>query len=152
MMNNFTYAQATIHDLEDAVPLFDQYRIFYGQESDETSARAFLFERLVARESVIFIAKDRTHEKAVGFMQLYPSFSSISLKRSWILNDLYVVEAYRGNGIAQQLLEEARNYAGACAVKGIELATAQDNVRAQRLYERNGYKKDEQFYHYYLTL
>ncbi|WP_246314291.1 GNAT family N-acetyltransferase [Paenibacillus foliorum] len=144
--------QATVHDVEDAAPLFDQYRVFYGQESDVVSARAFLFDRLVARESIIFIIKDRTNQKAVGFMQLYPSYSSISLQRSWILNDLYVAEEYRGKGVAQQLLDEAKKYAGACSAKGIELATAQDNVRAQQLYERNGYEKDQAFYHYYLTL
>lgn len=144
--------QATVHDVEDAAPLFDQYRVFYGQESDVVSARAFLFDRLVARESMIFMARDSTNHQAVGFMQLYPSFSSISLKRSWILNDLFVAEDNRGKGIAQQLLEEAKKYAGACSAKGIELATAQDNVKAQQLYERNGYEKDEAFYHYYLSL
>ena len=89
---------------------------------------------------------------AVGFTQLYPSFSSISMKRSWILNDLYVVEDYRRRGVAQLLLESAKGYAKQVKSKGLGLSTANNNLNAQRIYERNGYKQDEEFIHYYLTL
>ena len=39
-------------------------------------------------ESVVFIAFDEINP--IGFVQLYPSFSSLSMKKSWVLNDLYV--------------------------------------------------------------
>ena len=76
-------------DLEDVIPLFDEYREFYEAGSDHAAARAFLTERTERDESVIFLAYASPHEP-VGFTQLYPSFSSVSLKRLWILNDLFV--------------------------------------------------------------
>lgn len=151
-MNTLFVKQATIEDLEEIVPLFNEYRIFYSQVSDLEGARAFLFDRFVLRESIIFIVKESKSGKLFGFTQLYPSFSSISMKRSWILNDLYVLDEYRKRGVAQLLLDSARIYAKQTNAKGLGLSTAIDNERAQRIYDRNGYKKDKEFYHYYLRL
>ena len=152
MNNSLLVTQATISDLEDLVYLFDEYRVFYKQESDMTNARKFLFDRFEHRESIIFIVKDLNLNKAIGFTQLYPSFSSVSMQRSWILNDLYVLEGHRGLGAAQLLLESVKEYARKTNAKGVALSTAIDNVRAQGIYERLGYKKDQDFYHYYLKL
>lgn len=74
------------------------------------------------------------------------------MKRSWILNDLFVKEEYRGRGIARQLLNEAKNFADLTRAKGIELATSHLNIKAQNLYESLGYKKDDEFCHYYLII
>ncbi|NHN33387.1 GNAT family N-acetyltransferase [Paenibacillus agricola] len=152
MHNPLIAKQATLEDLEDLSILFNEYRIFYKQESDLEGAKRFLFERFEHRDAVIFIAKDNEMNKAIGFTQLYPSFSSVSMKRSWILNDLYVADTYRKRGAAQLLLEAAELFAKYTKAKGLGLSTAIDNEQAQRIYERNGYKKNTDFYHYYLTL
>lgn len=152
MNNPFELAQGTINDIEPLTVLFNEYRIFYKQQSDAIGARAFLHSRIENNESVIFLVRDKEQNRVIGFTQLYPSFSSISMKRSWILNDLYVTEAYRGRGAAQLLLDAARTYAEQTGAKGLALSTAMDNQVAQALYERNGYEKDEAFYSFYLTL
>lgn len=141
--------QATIEHLDALTDLFDEYRVFYQQESDREGAKKFLFDRFVNRESILFLVTDG--ENSIGFTQLYPSFSSISMQRSWILNDLYVRDEYRNRGAAK-LLEAAKTYAIQTEAKGLGLSTAISNVTAQRLYERNGYKMDTDFYHYYLSL
>ncbi len=152
MNSSLLVSQATLNDLDQLAALFNGYRVFYKQKSDIEDARAFLQERMDNTESILFIVKDRTLNEAIGFTQLYPSFSSISMKRSWILNDLYVYEGHRGRGAAQLLLDAAKDYAIQTKAKGIALSTAIDNERAQKIYERNGYKKDAEFIHYYLTL
>ncbi|WP_338068617.1 GNAT family N-acetyltransferase [Paenibacillus paeoniae] len=144
--------QATLEQLEEVVQLFDAWRVFYGQPSDPEGARSFLFDRFEHSESVIFLAIDQVSGQAVGYTQLFPVFSSISMKRSWILNDLYVDESFRGRGAAQLLLDQVKRFGGLTKAKGIELSTAPDNLRAQALYEKNGYKRDEEFLHYFLTL
>lgn len=143
--------QATIEDLDEVTGLFNQYRVFYKQESDLEGARRFLFDRFEHRESIIFLAIGNENNRAIGFTQLYPSFSSISMKRSWILNDLFVHEDFRRSGAAKLLLEKAKTYAKQTKAKGLGLSTAVTNEIAQKLYEQNGYKKDEEFYHYYLS-
>ncbi|UYO07921.1 GNAT family N-acetyltransferase [Paenibacillus sp. PSB04] len=146
-----TIREAGLEDLHELAAIFDLYRIFYGQETDVEGAAAFLFERIEHRESVILIAEDVKQGRIAGFTQLYPVFSSISMKRSYILNDLYIREQYRKQGIARLLLEAAKRYAKLARAKGLSLSTAVTNVRAQQLYEQSGYVRDEQFIHYDLT-
>jgi hypothetical protein len=63
-----------------AVVLFDAYRQFYGKPSDLALASRFIEQRLASGDSVIFLAYTEKVQvrNAVGFMQLYPSFSSVS--------------------------------------------------------------------------
>lgn len=140
--------RATIADVDDAAPLFDAYRQFYGQRSDVAAARAFLEERLRRDESVIFLAVEDSG--ALGFTQLYPSFSSVSLRRLWILNDLFVGADVRRGGVGRRLLDRAREWAIETGAKGLVLATAVDNTRARALYESCGWRRDDEFQHYYL--
>ncbi len=141
---------ATIEDLEGVSSLFNSYRMFYQQESNLEGAKAYIKERIERKDSVIFVVKDK--QNYVGFTQLYPTFSSISLKRAWILNDLYVDTKARKQGVGEMLLHKAKEYAMETGAKSITLETAPDNYSAQRLYEKNGYKRDSQFYHYELDL
>lgn len=142
--------QAHSEHLEEVSKLFDQYRVFYKSSSDCEAAKQFLKERFEKGDSTIFVA---SHDgQIVGFTQLYPSFSSVSMKRIWILNDLFVDENYRRNGVAQSLMRAAENFARETGAVRIALATQIANVTAQSLYELRGYVKDEEFYHYTLRL
>jgi ribosomal protein S18 acetylase RimI-like enzyme len=142
--------QATIEDLEGVADLFNLYRIFYQQTSDLEGARAYIKDRLKSKDSVIFVVKNG--QEYAGFTQLYPTFSSISMERAWILNDLYVVTEARKQGIGEMLLHRAKDFAMEVGAKSISLETAPDNDAAQRLYEKNGYIRDLQYYHYELSL
>ncbi len=135
---------------EEVVLLFDRYRVFYKQSSDLEAARNFLQERFQTNDSTIFIA----HENGcgVGFTQLYPSLSSVSMKRIWILNDLFVEESHRKQGVAKLLMSAAENYARETGAVRITLATQIANVAAQTLYESLGYSKGQEFNHYTLQL
>ena len=146
---DITIVRAELKDLEEVVPLFDDYREFYERESDHAAARAFLTERTERGESVIFLAYARPREP-VGFTQLYPSFSSVSLKRLWILNDLFVRSDVRRGGVGRALLERARQHAVDTGAKGLILSTAVTNKRAQTLYESCGWTRDDEFLHYHL--
>jgi len=144
-----TIHTATLQDLDKLSPLFDAYRIFYKQESNLKAARDFLELRLKNKESVIFLA---VSEKGIplGFTQLYPSFSSVSMKQTFILNDLYVVSEGRNKGVGKTLLNHAKEFAVKKNAKGLTLETEKNNP-AQFLYEKNGWKKDTSL-HYYWTL
>ncbi len=142
-------SRATLDDLEALTPLFDGYRQFYEQPSDLEGARTFLEARLTLGESVIFIA--RIEEHPAGFTQLYPSWSSVSMRRLWILNDLFVQPNFRQRGVGEGLLERARHHAIETGAKGLMLETAVDNGPAQRLYERLGWERETHFYTYNLT-
>jgi GNAT superfamily N-acetyltransferase len=139
--------RAELDDLDALVPLFDAYRRFYGQASDLPGARAFLADRFKRGESVIFLAV--VDGAIVGFTQLYPSFSSVSMKRLWVLNDLFVTPDARKSGAGRALLERAERWAAETGAKGLTLSTQVTNLGAQRLYEACGWTKDDEFLQYH---
>jgi GNAT superfamily N-acetyltransferase len=142
--------QASSEHLEEVSTLFDQYRVFYKSSSDLEAARNYLQERFQKNDSVIFVfSKD---QRIVGFTQLYPSFSSVSMKRIWILNDLFVEEAHRKQGIAKSLIDAAENFARETGAVRIVLATQVFNIAAQSLYESLGYIQNRDFHYYSLQL
>ena len=140
--------RATQSDIKDLVPLFDQYRVFYKQISDEEAGLEFLIDRFGKEECHVFLAYEEEH--AVGFTLLYTTFSSVSLKPVFILNDLFVLNEYRQKGIGEMLLNKAKHYCREKGYKGLALETATDNP-AQQLYERLGWKKDTHCFHYFWT-
>lgn len=136
--------------LDELGPLFDAYRRFYGRDSDPAGARRFLEERLNRGESVLFLA--RLEATPAGFTQLYPLFSSVAMRRVWLLNDLYVAEPARRHGVGAALLAAARDHARASGAGGLTLQTTTDNASAQALYEREGWRRQQGFYWYDLPL
>ena len=148
-MAGIQIVRAERKDLEDLVPLFDGYRQFYGQRPDLAAARAFLGDRMDREESVIYVAYAGSGE-AAGFTQLYPSFSSVSLKPLWILNDLFVRSDVRHGGVGRALLERARQHAVETGAKGLVLSTGVTNEPAQALYESCGWQREDEFFQYHL--
>ncbi|HWV46669.1 MAG TPA: GNAT family N-acetyltransferase [Nitrospira sp.] len=145
-----TIRQATLDDLDQLIPLFDAYRRFYGQQSDDIVARQFLNDRLTRNESIVLIAENDSGA-AVGFVQLYPTFSSILAAPMYVLSDLFVIPEARRRGVGTQLLASAAEAARTAGAVRLELPTAITNISAQRLYEALGWRKDD-FYLYGISL
>jgi ribosomal protein S18 acetylase RimI-like enzyme len=146
--------RAGLEDLPTVVPLFEAYREFYGQPPDPEGARQFLGDRLRNEESVVFLALGTADdpEAAVGFVQLYPLFSSSGMRRVWVVNDLFVAPDHRRSGVGRALMHAAQEFAAATGASQLRLATARNNGAAKALYERLGYRLDETFDHYTLAL
>ena len=133
-------------DAAGIAALFDEYRQFYGQSADLGGAHRFIESRLQAGDSVLFVADRSGH--LVGFTQLYPSFSSVSMKRLWILNDLFVQPESRRSGVGQRLMAAAEAFAATSGSKGLILSTQKTNAKAKALYESRAWQLDPQFDHY----
>jgi len=142
--------QAIYADLEALSSLLDDYRRFYGRASDKVAARAFLQARVEHGQSVVFLAQNDA--TPVGFTQLYPSFSSVSLARVFILNDLFVVPSHRRAGVGTLLLDAAAGYARAMGAVRLSLNTDVANTTAQALYEAKGWKRDQEYFAFHLAL
>jgi GNAT superfamily N-acetyltransferase len=146
-MSSITVRQAIFSDLEELAELFDRYRVSQGQESDPPAARSFLRARFDHGESVVFMAHDSS--TPLGFAQLYPSYSSTSLARVFILNDLFVREQGRRKGVASKLLAALEGYAWSHGAARVTLNVARDNTAGQELYEAQGWSKDAQYFMYH---
>jgi GNAT superfamily N-acetyltransferase len=141
---------ATPDHLDQVAPLFDAYRVFYEQPSDLAASRAFIADRLARGDSHIFLARDAG--EALGFTQLYASLSSVSMRKIWILNDLFVAPAGRRRGVGRLLLRAARDFAASTGAARLELSTQKTNRAAQALYESEGWQREEEFFRYQLAV
>ncbi len=142
--------QANLAQLDGVVTLFDGYRQFYHQPHDLDGARRFISERLTNGDSVIFLALDEETGDALGFTQLYPLFSSVSMGCIWQLNDLFVDAAARGRGVGAALLKRAAEFGASTGAVRLELQTEVDNTPAQRLYEKSGWTREDGIFRYSL--
>ncbi|AIL59856.1 GNAT family N-acetyltransferase [Pseudomonas alkylphenolica] len=145
--------KATLEHLDLLAPLFVKYREFYGQLPYPDSSRSFLEKRLERGESIIYLAlADDDDNKLMGFCQLYPSFSSLSLKRVWILNDIYVAEDSRRMLVADHLMREAKKMAKATNAVRLRVSTSNNNEVAMKTYESMGFREDNEFKSYILPI
>lgn len=135
--------EATPDHLDELATLFDGYRMFYRKTSDIARARFFLKERMEQKESVIYVAIDENH-KAVGFVQLYPLFSSTRMKRWWLMNDLFVKPDHRGKGIGKLLIERSKALVMETHAAGLSLETEKNNYIGNHLYPAVGFELDEE--------
>jgi len=139
--------KVTISDVSSVALLFDAYRVFYNQLSNLQAAFDFLEQRVSKNESTIFLAVMRN--EPVGFVQLYPVFSSVQMKKSWILNDLFVAETARNQGIGEALLQHAKQFGRESGAAYLLLQTGSDNYSAQSVYAKNGWIKAQDFFYEY---
>lgn len=150
MAGSVEIRRAGVADVPQLALLFDLYRQFYRQAADLDGAIAFLTERLEREQSVAFLATDGADP--MGFTQLFPSFTSAGMARTFILNDLFVAQAARGRGVGTALLRQAAQFARDEGAVRLFLSTAIDNHAAQSLYEREGWERDEAFFTYRLRV
>jgi GNAT superfamily N-acetyltransferase len=142
-----TIRKAVQEDITPLAVLFDEYRVFYQQESNLASALEFLAERMKNEDSEIYVVEPEKKILA-GFVQLYPLFSSTRLKRLWLLNDLYVNPAYRGKGLSLTLIDQAKQLAKRTQSAGLLLETAKSNVIGGKLYPKAEFVLDHD-HHFY---
>ena len=119
---------ATSLDLQPLSHLFDEYRQSLGQEANYQGCETFLSSRLAENDSMLFVAFDRIN--MVGFIQLYPSFTSLLLKPIWNLDDAYVVPECRSKGIATMMIDKAKALANST---GVMFISRNDVVADDRL-------------------
>ena len=142
--------RATKEHYKDVGALFDLYRQFYKYKTNLKASTKYIKDRINQNESFIFICFYK--KEPAGFVQLYETFDSLNINKKLILYDLFVDKKYRKNGIGRKLMNEAKKLAKFKKIQNIELSTAKNNKKAQSLYESLDYKRDKEYYNYFLEL
>ena len=128
-------------DIIELTKLFNSYRMFYGKKSDLKAAEEFLMCRIEKKDSKIFVCV--INDIIVGFVQLYPLFSSTRVSKYWLLNDLFIDERQRGKGYSKLLIKEAKKLVLQSKACGMMLETEKSNKIGNKLYTSTGFKKNE---------
>ncbi len=137
--------------LSELLRLYIAYRAFYGEAPEEERAIAFIRDRVMQLSGRYFLAWD-DRSRAIGFMHLMPSTNTLAMRPIWLLEDLYVDVAARGQGVATSLLGYAEEFARSSGAERLTLATAHDNLAAQHIYKKLGYVRDEHFFYFHRLL
>ena len=130
--------------------LFDLYRQFYKYKTEIKKSTKYIKERISKKESTIFLCY--CDKEPAGFVQLYETFDSLNINKKLVLYDLYVKIEFRQIGIGKSLMDIAKKFGHKKKIKLIELSTAITNKKAQSLYESLEYKRDKEYYNYFLEL
>lgn len=141
---------ASLEHLDHLLPMFVRYRELYGAMPQLEASKDFLLERLNNKEAIILLAIE--NDTMLGFCLIYPSFSSVSLRPIWIINDMYVAEEARRKYVANQLLQAIAEQARANNVVRLRVSILASNDIAQRLYESADFIEDKLFRNYILPI
>ncbi len=129
--------------LETLLPMIAAYQRFYEvEEIDEGRNRAF-FSRFLAPSEHGMLLGAWLGEELVGYACLYWHFNSLVPAETVLMNDLYVAEVHRGEGIGRALIEASAAVAREHGAHQLEWVTAPDNERAQRLYDSVGADRED---------
>ena len=135
-------------DIDQVAVLLEEFRLLYGAPPDLEKTLQYLKDRFENEQSKIFIALDGN--EYLGFCQMYPTFSSISLKKLYILKELYVVKSHRKKGVAKELIQHAEKSAKRFNTIGLIIETRITNQSALKFYDSVGYLKEGEHIYYYL--
>ena len=129
--------------LETLLPMIADYQRFYDVEDvDGERNRAFFSRFLAPSEDGMLLGAWRGGELA-GYACLYWHFTSLVPAETVLMNDLYVAEGGRGEGIGRALIEASAEVARERGAHHLEWATAPDNKIAQRIYDKTGAERSE---------
>lgn len=135
-----------VDDVNKILPIFDEYRVYFGQQSNVDAAYDFLYNNLSNNDAVIFIAED--DEGVIGFLQLYTMLSSMKMSEMLIINDLYLTDVARGKHIGEQLMHQAFKFGKESGYETIYLETEKSNIGGNRLYTKLGMQVDDEHNYY----
>jgi GNAT superfamily N-acetyltransferase len=136
-------APVAAEELEELLPLIAAYQRFYEVEEIDEERNGAFFRRFLAPSEDGLLLGARVDGRLRGYACLYWHFSSTEACESVLMNDLYVAESARGQGIGRALIEATADIARERGAPFVEWSTAPDNRTAQRLYDTTGAERSE---------
>lgn len=138
--------EVTYDNIDEVLPLIRKYQEFYGGEYiDDEKNRIFFSQFINSDQGVLHIY--RCDDRAIGFSTIYNGFSSTRAETVAILNDLYILPEFRGKGYGKQLVDHAVQSAKSRGYSRLQWLTAQDNDKAQKLYNELGAIRGSWFFY-----
>jgi GNAT superfamily N-acetyltransferase len=133
--------EATNDDLPALMPLLRGYCDFYESNPSDEGLEAMARDVIAAPEDRAFllVTTDDTGE-VVGFALNQWKWSSLRGARVVVLDDLFVAESARGQGLADALIQAVADVARRYGAPIVSWFTMPDNKRAHTVYDRVGAK------------
>jgi len=132
-------------DMETLVPLVMAYHRFEEVEMPEPVVRQAVAPLLGGSEhGRIWLIH---HEgQCAGYIALCLGYSVEFAGREAFIDELYLLEQYRGRGIGRAAIEEVVRHAASLGVRAVHLEVAQGNHTAQRFYSAMGFAPRSRYF------
>jgi GNAT superfamily N-acetyltransferase len=135
-MSELTIRAAWPDDEAEWRELFRAYGVFYETEFTDNLLEAVWWQLLEDGSGVDALVAE-LDGTVVGFAHYRSHPDTFTGGRDWYLDDLFVDPEVRGAGVATALIEHLIGLARASEPAGtLRWITADDNARAQRVYDR----------------
>ncbi|SDT70509.1 GNAT family N-acetyltransferase [Actinoplanes derwentensis] len=121
----------------ETAALFDEYRVHYGQPSNQEATARWLSARL--GEGTLNLIAALHDDHPVGLVTTVRLPASLRLGTICSIRDLYVAPSHRRNGTARALLDHVITKARSSGDLRVSLQTEPDNTSAQALYAALGF-------------
>jgi GNAT superfamily N-acetyltransferase len=149
-MSKLTINKVLVEELKFLLPLFTKYQQFYGAESSEQINKEFLTEILSNPDKGVFHVI-YFNGQAIGFSGVYVSYSSVLAKQIAIINDLFILDEYRGLGYGKTLINQTIEFLKNHNFTNIRWCTKSENKNSQKLYNEFEANKSD-WVHYDLKI
>ena len=147
-------------DLKEFLPLLQSYCQFYheteGIPLPSDADLLFISRALInnpIQEGIQLLARHIQTHQPIGFATLLWNWSTLKGGQLAILEDLYVIPSYRGQGIADLIINECRQRSRDQGARCLTWQTSVKNHRAQAVYARcEGVLKSDRWLNYTIEL
>ncbi|MGO4497454.1 N-acetyltransferase family protein [Paenibacillus sp. 2RAB27] len=127
-----------LEDLEALTELMCAYIVgFYKKPQPLITSIHRLIRNLLQEQGGIQFVVDQEGE-LVGFATLYFSCSTMKANPITIMNDLFLLESYRGTAAEEDLFQKCQTYSKENGYAYMSWITAPDNHRAQQFFDKMG--------------
>jgi len=126
-----------------ALPLFAGYQRFYEVEDPNDEANLAFFSRFCDPSEEGLLLGAWEGDDLVGFANIYWTFSSTAARDIGLMNDLFVSDRARRQGVGRALIDACAEAARARGCASLDWETAPDNRTAQRVYDATGASRSE---------
>ncbi|MEZ2248651.1 N-acetyltransferase family protein [Microcoleus sp.] len=138
------YRVAEISDLTLLLELVKEFHKSEQLAFDETVDRDVL-ANLLADASLGQVWLIQQEDEAIGYIILTLGYSLEYRGRDAFIDEFYLRQKYRGQGIGTQTLAFAEDTCRVLEVQALHLEVDFENPDAQRLYHRVGYQRHNRF-------
>ena len=132
---------ANIEDIEILSKLLNELFSLEKEFIPNETLQKKALETIINDEKIGNILLCTYENRVVAMVNLLYSFSTALGSRVVILEDMIVSNEYRDKNIGSKLLEFAKEFAKSKGIERITLLTDDDNFKAHKFYEKNGFKK-----------
>ncbi|EJR57973.1 N-acetyltransferase family protein [Bacillus zanthoxyli] len=142
-LENIEIFEANYDDRETVINLIRMYMEFYEKPVHEKSSLDTLVNTIIKNKDLGLFYVCTVNKEPVGFATLYTTFSTLSMGRAMILNDLFVIPDYRKLGVGDMLFNTCKKYVQDNNYAYMEWVTAKDNIVAQNFYKKQKANKSD---------